>query len=280
MMRRAILAAALLLFGPPAQAEPIEVHGNRLFIPVEINGEPVVALLDSGAEMTVLDDAFAQRLGLLGMGEVDAHGSGAESVRARFAGPVSIRAAGVALEERPVAVIDLSDVAARLIGRPLPMILGRDLFDAARLRIDIAEGTIDVAQQEVEPAGIRLPLTGHRGIETFPVEVEGHGPIDAALDFGNGSEVMIGRALADRIGASAPERIVGRQAGGGIGGQTERQLVSLSRLVVAGREFRDVPAAIDESSTAADLNIGTSILRDFVATTDFTGRTLWLEPRP
>ena len=53
----------------------------------------------------------------------------------------------------------------------------------------------------------------------------------------------------------------------------------LRNLRVAGREFRDVPAAIDPGETASDLNIGTSILRHFIITTDFPNRTVWLEPR-
>ena len=37
--------------------------------------------------------------------------------------------------------------------------------------------------------------------------------------------------------------------------------------------------AIDPGETASDLNIGTSILRHFVFTTDFPGQAVWLEPR-
>ena len=40
-----------------------------------------------------------------------------------------------------------------------------------------------------------------------------------------------------------------------------------------------MPAAIDPGETASDLNIGTSILRHFIITTDFPNRTVWLEPR-
>jgi hypothetical protein len=41
-----------------------------------------------------------------------------------------------------------------------------------------------------------------------------------------------------------------------------------------------VPAAIDASATAADLNIGTSILREFIITTDFRDKAIWLATRP
>ena len=58
-----------------------------------------------------------------------------------------------------------------------------------------------------------------------------------------------------------------------------RDIVVLRNLLLAGREYRDVRAAIDPGETASDLNIGTSILRDFIITTDFAGGAIWLEPR-
>jgi hypothetical protein len=40
-----------------------------------------------------------------------------------------------------------------------------------------------------------------------------------------------------------------------------------------------VPAGIDAGESAADLNVETSILRDFIITTDFAGGAVRLEPR-
>ena len=65
----------------------------------------------------------------------------------------------------------------------------------------------------------------------------------------------------------------------GHSGALERDIVTLRNLSLAGREFRDVPAAIDPGETASDLNLGTSILRHFIITTDFAERAIWLEPR-
>ena len=61
---RLVLAAAGLLLGAPAAAEPLELFNGRLFVEATLNGEPVRALLDSGAEMTVLDDDYAAARGL------------------------------------------------------------------------------------------------------------------------------------------------------------------------------------------------------------------------
>jgi predicted aspartyl protease len=261
----------------PAPAETLELTNNRLLLNVRVNGERTVALLDSGAEMTIIDDDFDQRLGLAAVGSATAHGSGAATMEARFADHVAIEAVGVAFETR-VGILDLGEVSRRLLGRGVTMLLGRDLFDRGRLRIDIMGATIALAGA-VPAGGVRLPVSTHRGIPAIPASIEGREPVQAVFDLGNGSDVLIGRAYAERIGLAAPERIVGQSGGGGLGGERRRDIVVLRNIVLAGREYRDVRAAIDPGETASDLNIGTSILRDFIITTDFAGGAIWLEPR-
>jgi predicted aspartyl protease len=262
----------------PGPDPEVELVNNRLFVPTAVNGTVIMALLDSAAEMTIVDDDFARRLGLVTEGSAAAHGSGAAQMEAGFT-TVDIGMGGIQLPGRRVAVMDLGEVSQRLVGRPLDMILGREPFDAAPLLIDIEERTVTTLAEGEGRRGIRLPLGEHRGTPTIPAAVEGHEPVGAVLDIGNGSEVLIGRDYAERIGLTAPGRIVERRSGGGLGGALERDIVVLRNLVVAGREFHDVRAAIDPGATASDLNLGTSILRHFVITTDFPQRAVWLEPR-
>lgn len=271
---RSLLFAALAV-AAPAAAEPLELFNERPFLAITINGERATALLDSAAEMTMLDDDFADRLGLAATGGATAHGSGAQAMAARFADHVAIVAAGTTLDQR-VAILDLGEVSSRLLGRNVDMLLGRELFDSARLRIDYRAGTIE--RFDGAPGGVRLPLGEHRGIPTVPASVEGQEPVQAVFDTGNGTQVLIGRAYAERIGLTAPERIVERRSGGGLGGARDRDIVVLRELSVAGRTFRDVRAAIDPGATASDLNFGTAILRHFRVVTDFPNRSIWLEP--
>jgi predicted aspartyl protease len=275
-MRRLALPIAIALLPAAVWAEPVEMVNDRPFVSVTVNGHPVTALLDTAAEMTLVDDDAAVRLGLVPTGSATAHGSGAATMEARFADHVAVEAAGVSLELR-AGILDLGEVSGRLLGRPVEMLLGRDLFDNARLRLDYAAGTLTVA--EGEPRGVRLPLGEHRGTPTVPASVEGHAPVQTVLDTGNGSEVLVGRPYAERIGLLAPGRIVERTQGGGLGGSRTRDIVYLTQLTVAGRTLTNVRAAIDPGETASDLNIGTSILRHFILTTDFAGHQVWLEPR-
>lgn len=272
-----LLIAAALLAPAAARAVPVEMVNGRPFISATVNGQPVTALLDSAAEMSTIDDDAAGRMGLVPVGSATAHGSGAATMRARFADHVAVEAVGVSLELR-AAILDLGEVSGRLLGRPVEMLLGRDLFDNARLRLDLTGGSLTIA--EGAPRGVRLPVGEHRGTPTIPAAVEGHAPVQTVLDTGNGSEVLVGAAYARRIGLLTPRRIVARTPGGGIGGARLRDIVILRTLTVAGRTFRNVRAAVDPGATASDLNIGTSILRHFILTSDFAGQQVWLEPRP
>lgn len=262
----------------PAEAASLIVRGDRLFIPARINGVETQALLDSGAEISFVDTAFAEQIGLVAVGTQTARGTGGEQ-QASFAKGVTLEAAGIRLEDRVVAVLDLSDIAERLIGAPLTLVIGRELFGAARFSIDIENGEIKTVSRDVAPKGVRLAMETHKGIQTFPVSVEGGAPAQADFDLGNGSEVLIGGDYADRTGLSAPERIVRRTKGGGIGGEIERDIVVLKELEIAGETFRDIEAAIDRTENAADVNIGVRLLRHFRMTVDFAENSLWLEPR-
>ncbi|MGN6155887.1 MAG: retroviral-like aspartic protease family protein [Sphingomicrobium sp.] len=268
MKRFAALAA--LLLSSAASAAPLIFDNGRLFIPASVDSVSTEALLDSGAETTVLDPAFASRAKLPEGKEVAIRGSGG-SAPARIVEGVTVEALGVTLHPEAVVVTDLSDISKRLVKRPLQMILGREIFDSARLRVDIAGRTVEVVPKDKAPPGTRFPLTAHAGIESIPVTVNGKAA-QAEFDLGNGSGVLISRAFADTLRLKA----VGRRSGGGIGGEVSRDLVRVDSLDVGGKTFRDVEAAIDDQPNANDLNIGTSILKNFLITTDFAGRSVWL----
>jgi hypothetical protein len=277
------VAPAALPGSPPAApgSYPVALtRGSRLLVDARVNGHAVKALLDSAAEATLIDPAFAGALQLASGTTVTGQGSGDASFDAALIKGVELQVFGVTLPDQTVAVTELADVGRRLLGQPLDVILGREIFDAARLRIDIEGRRITVMPRDTVPPGIRLELTTENGVETLPVRLEGAGEQRAVFDLGNGSEVLVGSKLAARLHLLTDGRQLSSARGGGLGGETSRQLIPLHSLEVAGRTFREVPAAIDSQPSAADLNIGVSILRHFVITSDFAAHTLWLQPRP
>jgi hypothetical protein len=229
--------------------------------------------------LTLLDDDFAARLGLAtaNPGGETAKGTGGEQ-SVTFAENVDLAAAGVMLDDRAVAVLDLSDIASRLVGAPVDVVLGREFFDAGRVVIDIERGRIRPVSREEAPEGVKLVLTERHGLETLPVAIEG-APAEADFDLGNGSDMLIGAAFAEAHGLDAPDRITGTKEGGGVGGMLSRKMIALKTVEIAGVQFHDVPAAIDATPSAADANVGVKLLRRFVLTVDFPERAVWFAQR-
>jgi len=276
---RFIIAAALALSACAApQTEPtLIVYGDRLFIDAAVNGVAVEALLDSAAEISFADKNWAEEIGLVTSGAETAKGTGG-TAKVTFAENVTLETLGRTLDGLTVAVLDLSDISNRLVGRPVKFVTGRELFDSERLFIDIEGGTISVADRVRAPNGVELTLTAALGIETVKVVVNDV-ETDAEFDLGNGSGVLIGKAFAEELGLLNELSALERRKGGGIGGEVERIIVHLASLEIAGETFHDVEAAVDETDNAGAINVGVKLLRNFTITTDFSERKIWLDPR-
>ncbi|WP_294122429.1 pepsin/retropepsin-like aspartic protease family protein [Sphingomonas sp.] len=268
---RALLFASLML-ATSASAEPLIVDNGRLFIQAKINDVATEALLDSGAETSLVDIKLAVEAKLAAGEKVQLKGSGGEQEVSVVSG-VRIEALGQVIPAAEIAVLDLSELSIRLIKRPTRAIVGREVFDAAPIRIDLAHSDVRALSRNDVFRGKRLPLTGHGGIETVPVLL-GKESAQAVVDFGNGTGVMISKELVAKMGLKP----VGKMRGGGFGGEVERDVVVLPKLTLAGRTFRNVRAGVDETSSRAPLNIGTSILKHFIVTADYKGRAAWFEP--
>lgn len=271
-MKRIFLVAAMLWPVSVASAERLIVDNGRLFITARINGVETEALLDSGAEASLIDPTLAATAKFAPGKKMMMKGSGGEQ-EIELVSNVRIEALGQTIPAADVAVLDLTDLSTRLIKRPTKAIVGREVFDAAPIRIDLANSDVRALGKADKPQGMRLALTEHNGIEAVPVTL-GATPAQAVLDFGNGTGVMIGKDLATQLGLKR----VGKKKGGGIGGEVERDVVILPDLVLAGRTFQRIEATVDETSSRAELNVGTPILKHFVVTADFKGRAAWFEP--
>jgi len=271
-----ILVPCLAAAAPPRmRAHHLEVIDNRLFVPAVVNGVPTSALLDSTARQSIIDHGFASRIGVRPVEEgqqavaAPGHQPTIEELETEIAQALD-RTDQVSVELLVMGFggpMTISDLAARYgapSGRHVDMVIGPEFF-LLTLRIDIDGGSYQRLDR-VRPRGVRLPLRGaDRGAPTILVTLGDRDPVRAIFDLGSGEAVRIGRGYATRIG------LIPRATG------VERSLV-LPSLTIAGRTFRDVTAAIDPSESAADLDIGVPILRQFIITTDFPD-AIWLEPR-
>ena len=267
-----VLSALLPLADLAAHARDksdLFVLNNHLFIDVSVNGRHVRALLDSAAKSSIVDRRFARQIGLVAGRAVRERGNGAN---ARLAEHVTIDVAGLTLGPLTVAVVDLSHIGRSLLNEPLLVVVGRELFDAARLAIDIERGRIRVLPRTSEPDGVALDLHSERGIETFPATVEDRKPVRTVFDLANGLGVVISRAYANRVGLLSGTRPTVKEHNGEIA----RRIVTLGSLEIGGHRFENVSATVGPTGSAAALNVGVSILRHFFITVDYAQHRLWL----
>lgn len=273
-MIRILLALVVMCTSVCAQAQDLVIRGDRLFLPIEVQGAEAIALLDSGAELTILNQPFADGIGLGGGEEVEARGTGAATTTARLVEGVAVSALGRRIDLPVVAVMDLSDIERRLVGSAVPVILGREFFDQGRLSIDIEGGTIDWLANadaiEAEP----LQLETAHGIETIPVTFGESTVVRADFDLGNGTGLLVSPALVRELGLEP----VGVEPGGGIGGHVGRLVVRVPELTIAGMTFHNMRAHVSDNLQVA-ANVGVGLLRNFLIVADFPNRKVWLRER-
>lgn len=275
--------------GGKAAADPVAFEfylGSRIYLPVSVNGEETSGLLDSGAETTVLDKAFAESLGVKPSAVVTVVGTGGREL-GELASGVTLRIGGMELRNLTVALMDLSPIA-QAIGRPLPVVLGKELFNEVVVDLDFAGQKIgfqDPARFKPKPGAVAVPVTNSNGLHAIPASIEGAEPVLFDFDLGNGSPLLVfpgywkpRNLLADRPSSKA--------LSGAIGGLKPRSVATIKTLTLGGVVLKDIPANFgEEDGSALDTtqtlgNIGMPILSRFELTTDYSRHRILLKPRP
>jgi hypothetical protein len=256
--RRTLLALppALLLAGAGSAGRggALRWDSGYLFLRVRVNGRPADALLDLNAATTQVDREHAARLGITGAG----------------ARPI-VEAAGRRLGPLAVKLSDLTDYANFKLHGRIALILGRDLFGAAPMLLDLAALSLAPSPSRGGRSGQPLPLTSRFGLDTVPVTIEGvrgH----AALSLRGLEPMMISAGFAARAA-------IGRNRGGDrSAGAAMVSGIVIGRLEIAGRRFANVAAALNAGDQTPDAWIGPDILRHFRLELDLPARTIWFDP--
>lgn len=297
---KTLLGAAILAFAPITAAScqqipeasaswrqastsvPFDLYrGTRVVVAGTINGRPVEFLLDSGAGVTTVDRAYARTLGLPAGQKIEAMGAGG-TVEAELVGGVTLAIGGVTLSNATVAVMDLSQVA-RALGRPMPVVLGRELFDNSVLTFDWAASTLIIADPKsfAAPPGARLlPLGRKDRLNTVEVSVAGLAPVTAFLDLGAGHALSLPREYWSAHRSLSSLRY-GEGQSGGVGGMLASRNVIAPRVDFGGETFTDVPVLLGMGSkqgAVTEAKVGINLLRQFRTTMDLGRDRLYLEP--
>lgn len=260
---------------------PFELYrGNRMFLKGSINGVETAMVLDSGAGVTTLDKAFAQKIGLTNGQKISALGTGGEQDAELFQN-VTIEAGNLKLSGVTVVAIDLTQIA-KGIGRPMPVILGREILVNSVVSIDFDRKEMSLAPSKgfIAPAGAKeIKLKREDTLHYIPVSLAGLPPVDAAFDLGNGGALSISRKYHE----AHPEFAAlpyATSLSGGVGGLREMKMVTVPKVDMAGFGFEGVPAnlsALQDGPYEGRAAVGIQMFKPFRLTLDLGNDRMWLQ---
>lgn len=218
-------------------------------IPVRLAGRTVNALIDSGAQYSVIDKGFhaviKAELGPRPLFDIPlvAYGVGGQPQMGKGV-RLDLGVDGLAISGLRCAILDLGPLADEE-GLSAPLILGQDLLKLLALEVDLVGRRARLMDRDamVHDARWRRIAVRRRGTALItPVEVEGY-TLDAVVDTGASSILSLSRPAAEAAGI-----LDGRPAGTGeslvLGGQITADILTVAQLRAVGRMFREVDVPV------------------------------------
>lgn len=214
---------------------------------VRINGLTVGALLDSGAQYSVVDRVFASQLGL-GAGApipMIAYGVGGGPQLGRGAS-LDLTAGDLALTGLKAAMLELGPIAGGA-GLAVPLILGQDVLQQLLADIDFPRRRLRFGPAETYPlpqGALRTPSRRQGRALLAEIAVEG-AAMEVVVDTGASSALGLAAPAAEAAGlldgrpVRSAETLV-------LGGTMQGRVVRAKSLDFAGATYRDVAVHIYE----------------------------------
>lgn len=258
---------------------------KRIFVPLQINGRPVDAMLDSGVSLLVVDKTFAADLGLKRDAGFTAHGLGGQAGGDFSNGPADVDLGGLTLHSNRIAIMDLSPWSD-LIGRRLDVMLGRELFDQVMVDLDFDGRQIalhDPRRFGSPPGMTALRTREAHGVRSVPLRIDGAAPVQAAFDLGAGDALSMSARYAARH-RTLSRRPTATTIGYGVEGFRLSRIATIPSIELGGVGIADAPASftdpwVNDERGGPPANLGIDTLSRFRLTTDFPRDRLWLLPR-
>lgn len=214
-------------------------------VAVTLAGRRVRALVDSGAQYSVIDRAFFDALGLPGAFDLPlvAYGVGGGAQMGKGA-TLDVTVGGMRVRALRTAILSLGPLASE-DGLGAPLILGQDLLGEVVLEVDAEARRMRFVAPDryaVPTDVLPLPVTRSRGALSTQVTVEG-ATIEATVDTGASAILALSREAAEGAGL-----FDGRPATRGssivLGGAIASEIVRARTITVGDQIYRDVPTPI------------------------------------
>jgi predicted aspartyl protease len=281
MRRNVGIAVALMLwFLEESAAQSHTGLGRRLLATrVEVNNTSGLFLVDTGSDCTIIDSAFAQRLGLNATGTalVERNYSTEEHITTTAE---RVRVGARTWSSVPLVVLDLTMLSRVQMGS-ISGILGTDLLASMTMRLSYSSGVAEVVD-DIERG--TLPVALHRVRRRYFVPVTiGTTPVEMLLDSATNMTAISSSAWQSlRLSSRANRTIEGIQSSGS---PTGALIACLPSIQVGDTVLHDHPLRVISSAASGSFAdptfagiLGGDILEHFELTLDLKHSTMYLKP--
>ncbi|MEG1451683.1 pepsin/retropepsin-like aspartic protease family protein [Brevundimonas sp.] len=236
-----------------AQSPWIALEQPAASLPVirlRVLGQPVLALIDSGAQYSVIDKALAERLTQAGhIGKtfdmpMIAYGVGGQAQVGRGT-TLSLDMDGVTVPSLRTAILDLGPLARDADGPGVELIIGRDLLREAVVELDLPRRRVRFLDPQNWQADLDMRVVATKPVgDALGVEVSVEGAVvSAVLDTGASSLLSLSEATAREAGI-----LDGRAEEAGqslvLGGVAKARWVEVSTLTFGDEMRRNERVAV------------------------------------
>ena len=264
---------------------PIRLLNSHVYVQARVEGKgPYTFIVDTGGH-TLIAPRVAREVGLSVFGAGSSSGAGEKTETLGFTRFHEIALGAVKLTDQPAFVTNIYDRSIE--GIPVDGMVGFELFARFAVRIDYGAKTMTITDFDAfDPsgAGTRVPfdfydhLPAVRGfIDDMPARFD--------IDTGSRSEVDVTSPFVAKRNLRARYRPgISAITGWGVGGAARAHVVRMPSLTLGSVKMPNVVAGLSESKAGSfsdpnyEGNIGSGLLKRFVATFDYRRQAMYLKP--
>jgi len=261
---------------------PLAPGAGLIEIAVTVNGRPIRAVVDSGAQFSAIDRGLAETLALprTVAAPILAYGvSGAPSLTHTVR--LDLAMTGLAVPGLRAAALDLAAISAAT-GRDFQFLVGRDVLRHVVIDADFPRHRARfLAREAYKPTrdAIPIPLRSKGGAPMVSVQVEQAAPLDVLVDTGASGLLALSANAAEQSGLLAPGRQVSSAHSVSLGGLSLDRRVTARSLRIGGMTLHDADVQIYRPAANAPAPsglLGAGLFRQFRMALDLGGQRLFL----
>lgn len=281
ILARICLCLVALMAALPADAapRPFQLRDGQVVITINLNGRDLPALLDTGAQRSMIEASFAREMGIssqrVGGGTIGASG---KIIRFGRTSDVKIDV-GAGIKRRKIGTYEAAEPFAP---DDVHILIGMDLLFYTAVSLDFQAMTVDIqrATELKPPAGkpFALKQSGYRR-PALNVML-GDTSVDLLLDTAASVPLHLQMTVVSRSPNLSALPTTRRRISG-IDGEHEQDAIIIPTVTLADQTFTDVRATTASMSsrwTGFDGIIGTSLMRRFHIVFDFDRDLVWITP--